>query len=155
LVSDLNRRDLASRAGDILDNVNEATRQLDQLLSEVTASDQEGYTAGRNIRESLTNANRAAGNLADATEALKPNFLTRGFFKNRGYYTLEDLPPDKYRSDRIFARKTNRRVWLAGHELFRRTPDGDDEISDRGKETLDAVFSEYGDFIFDNPMVIE
>jgi hypothetical protein len=66
--------------------------------------------ASANIRESLTNANAAAANLADATEALKHNFLTRGFFKNRGYYSLAELSPDEYRQDRTLARRTARSV---------------------------------------------
>ena len=69
------------------------------------------------------NANTATSNLADATEALKHNFLTRGFFKKRGYYNLADISPENYRGEKAFTNPTNRRLWFAGSpRLARWTP---------------------------------
>jgi phospholipid/cholesterol/gamma-HCH transport system substrate-binding protein len=56
-------------------------------------------SAGEHIRSSLINVNAAAVNLADVTEAAKHNFLLRGFFNERGYYSLADISPDEYRRD--------------------------------------------------------
>jgi hypothetical protein len=56
----------------------------------------------RNLKETLSNANDATANLADDTEALKHNFLVRGFFRSRGYYSLTDISPDRYRTDKLF-----------------------------------------------------
>jgi phospholipid/cholesterol/gamma-HCH transport system substrate-binding protein len=155
LISDLSSHQAGEKAGEVLDNLTATTRQIRQLLAEISAPDFHGVTAGVNVREALTNANAAAANLADATEALKHNFLTRGFFKDRGYYTLADIPPDTYRQDRIFTSRANQRVWLSGSDLFQRTSNGAEELSTSGKDVLDATFAEYGDAILEKPVVVE
>ncbi|HTU48531.1 MAG TPA: MlaD family protein [Bryobacteraceae bacterium] len=154
LVSDLNSRQLPQKAGELMDNLNDTARQARQMISEVNKPDQFGMSAGANIRESLTNANTATGNLADATEALKHNFLTRGFFKKRGYYNLTDISPDQYRKDRAFTDPHNHRVWLSGPELFQHGSNGE-EISAKGKALLNAALTQNGDPIVDGPIVIE
>jgi len=155
LVSELTSQQIPQKASDIVDSLNDSARQVNQLISELAKPDQLGTTAGANIRESLMNANTAAANLADATEALKHNFLTRGFFKKRGYYTLADLSPEKYRRDRAFTNPTNRRAWLAGSELFQSGANGTEELSVKGKALLNNTLAGYGDSIVESPIVIE
>ena len=38
--------------------------------------------------------------MAETTEALKHNFLVRGFFTRRGYFDLADVSVDAYRQGR-------------------------------------------------------
>ena len=111
--------------------------------------------AGENIRESLMNADVATSNFAEGTEALKHNFFLRGFFKRRGYYNLDHIPPETYRHDRVFTSRTNRRAWLSGSDLFQNGSNGQEELSARGKEVLDATLAEYGDSVVESPIVIE
>ena len=155
LVSDLNSRQIPQKASEVMDSLNDSARQVNQVISEIAKPDQQGTTVAANIRESITNANTATSNLAEATEALKHNFLTRGFFKKRGYYTLTDISPEKYRRDRVFTSPTNRRAWLAGSELFQNGSNGEEELSARGKALLNATLTEYGDSIVESPIVIE
>jgi phospholipid/cholesterol/gamma-HCH transport system substrate-binding protein len=138
-----------------MDSLNNSAQQVHQIISDISKPDQLGTSAGTNIKESLTNANTAAANLAEATEALKHNFLTRGFFKKRGYYTLADIAPEKYRRDRVFTSATNQRAWLSGSELFQKSPNGQEELSGRGKALLNATLIDYGDSIVESPIVIE
>lgn len=154
LVSDLNSRKVSQKAGEMMDDLNDSARQVHQVISEMNKPDQFGMTAGANIRESLTNANTATANLADATEALKHNFLTRGFFKKRGYYNLSEISPDQYRKDRAFTDPKNRRVWLSGPELFQNGSNGE-ELSAKGIALLNAALTENGDPIVESPIVIE
>ncbi len=154
LVSDLNSRKVSQKAGEMMDNLNDSARQVHQVISEMNKPDQFGMTAGANIRESLTNANTATANLADATEALKHNFLTRGFFKKRGYYNLSEISPDQYRKDCAFTDPKNRRVWLSGPELFQNGSNGE-ELSAKGIALLNATLTENGDPIVESPIVIE
>jgi hypothetical protein len=100
------------------------------------------------------NANTATANLADATEALKHNFLTRGFFKKRGYYNLADISPDQYRKDRAFTDPKNSRVWLSGSDLFQSGANGE-ELSAKGMSLLSAALTQNGDPLMESPMVIE
>ncbi|HEY3138050.1 MAG TPA: MlaD family protein [Blastocatellia bacterium] len=155
LVSDLASRRIPQKATDIIDSLSDTARQVNQLISDISNPNERGETAGTNVRESLTNANIAAANLAEATEALKHNFLTRGFFKKRGYYTLAELPPEKYRRDRVFTNPANRRAWLSGSDLFQIGSKGNEELSARGKALLNATVTAYGDSVVESPIVIE
>jgi hypothetical protein len=155
LVADLNSRQIPQKAGEVMDNLNDTTRQARQLISEINKPDQYGMSAATNIRESLTNANTATSNFADATEALKHNFLVRGFFKKRGYYNLAEISPEQYRRDKAFTSPTNRRVWLAGSELFQKDSNGGEELSANGKTLLNAALTENGDPLTEIPVVIE
>jgi phospholipid/cholesterol/gamma-HCH transport system substrate-binding protein len=155
MVSDLNSRGIPQKAADLIDSISDSARQVHQIISEVAKPDQNGTSAGENIRESLANASAAASNLAEATEALKHNFLVRGFFKKRGYYNLADISPDKYRNDRVFISPANRRAWLPGSDLFQSGANGDEELSARGKALLNAALVQSGDSVLESPIVVE
>jgi phospholipid/cholesterol/gamma-HCH transport system substrate-binding protein len=108
LISDLQSRRLPQKVDETMDTVksaasslDESSRQLQQTIAEITGPDQQGVSAGTNIRESLSNANATTANMADDTEALKHNFFFRGFFRHRGYYNLAHLSPDQYRKDQL------------------------------------------------------
>ena len=90
------------------------------MISEIAKTDRQGMSAGANIRESLTNANLATLNLADGTEALKHNFLVRGFFRKRGYFNLDRISPEKYRRDAAFTSRSNYRAWLSASDCSKR-----------------------------------
>jgi phospholipid/cholesterol/gamma-HCH transport system substrate-binding protein len=155
LISDLNSRQISRQIGEAVDYLDDSARQIHHVVSEIAEPDQQKMSAGANIRESLMHANRATANLADATEALKHNFLTRGFFEHRGYYSLADISPEKYRRDGAFTDGANRRVWLKGSELFQSGSNGEEELSARGKAILNDVLTAHGDSIVDHPVVIE
>ena len=108
-----------------------------------------------NIRESLSNASTATSNVADGTEALKHNFLLRGFFLHRGYYDLTDMSADKYRQDRLFTNQANYRAWLPGAELFQQNSNGEEELSTHGKTLLANALAQYGESVAGRPIVIE
>ena len=155
MVSDLNSRQIPKKAGELIDNLSESARQVNQVLAEMNKPDQQGMSAGANIRESLMNANAATSNLAEGTEALKHNFLLRGFFKKRGYYSLARISPEQYRRDRAFISRTNHRAWLPGSELFQNGSNGEEELSAKGKALLNATLKDYGESIIESPIVIE
>jgi phospholipid/cholesterol/gamma-HCH transport system substrate-binding protein len=136
-------------------NVDASTRQIRQTIEEASLPDENGATPGTNIRESLSNANTATANLADGTEALKHNFLLRGFFHHRGYYDLTDIPADKYRQDRLFTNQANYRVWLPGAELFQQNSNGEEELSEHGKTLLANALAQHGESVVGSPIVIE
>jgi hypothetical protein len=87
-----NSRQIPQKAAEVMDNLNDSTRRVHQLISEIAKPDQPGMSAGANIRESLMNANTATSNLADATEALK----------RKGYYDLAEISPEDYRKEKAF-----------------------------------------------------
>jgi phospholipid/cholesterol/gamma-HCH transport system substrate-binding protein len=155
MVSQLNAQKLPEKAGAVIDNLNASTQQVHQMLTEINQPDRQGLSAAANIRESLTNANVATVNLADGTEALKHNFLLRGFFRSRGYFTLDHISPDQYRRDPAFTSRTNRRMWLSASDLFQDGANAQEELSPRGRELLDATLAESGDGVVESPLVVE
>jgi hypothetical protein len=58
-------------------------------------------------------------------EALKHNFLVRGFFKDRGFFNLEEISPEAYRNGALTKSGALRtvRVWLSSAVLFEADPD--------------------------------
>jgi hypothetical protein len=155
MVSDLNAQKLPQKAGAVIDNLNASTQQVHQMLTDLSQPDRQGLSAVANIRESLTNANIATVNFAEGTEALKHNFLLRGFFRSRGYFNLDHISPDKYRRDPVFTSRTNHRMWLSAAELFQDGSNGEEELSPRGKRVLDTALTESGDGIVESPIVVE
>ena len=155
LISDLNSQQMPQKVGMVVDSLSDTAKQAHQMVSEIAQPDRQGVTAGTNIRESLMNANAASLNLADDTEALKHNFLLRGFFRRRGYYNLDRISPEQYRRDAAFTSRANYRAWLSASELFQPGSDGQEELSAGGKGLLDGALTENGDSIFESPIVIE
>jgi phospholipid/cholesterol/gamma-HCH transport system substrate-binding protein len=136
-------------------NIDATASQLHQTIAEVAGPDEQGVTAGVNIRESLSNANAVTSNMADDTEALKHNFFFRGFFRHRGYYNLTNISPDKYRKDSLFTNPGNSRTWLSAEQLFQRDPNGQEHLTPQGRSLLNSALAQYGDSIFASPMVVE
>jgi phospholipid/cholesterol/gamma-HCH transport system substrate-binding protein len=89
--------DLIDKTGVILDRAADATKNIDGAagnLDTITASIRQGRgTAGQLIYNDAIyrKMNAAATGLQEDTEALKHNFLMRGFFKDRGFEDSGDL----------------------------------------------------------------
>jgi phospholipid/cholesterol/gamma-HCH transport system substrate-binding protein len=89
--------DLLKKANQILDSANGAVQQVDltagNLTSISTKISQGNGTVGALINDKTLyrHVNAAAANLQDDTEALKHNFLLRGFFNKRGYEDSDEL----------------------------------------------------------------
>lgn len=89
--------DLLKKANQILGSAQGAVENVDQTagnLKSITGKINSGTgTVGALINDKSVyqRVNNAASELQDDMEALKHNFLTRGFFKNRGYEDASDL----------------------------------------------------------------
>jgi phospholipid/cholesterol/gamma-HCH transport system substrate-binding protein len=162
LVSELQSKGFPQKVDETLKEVNQtaknfnaASAQVRQVVADLTGPDEDGATAVATIRESLSSVNVAAVNMADETEALKHNFLLRGFFRKRGYYTLTTLSPDVYRKDPLFAAQNTDRAWLPADQLFHPDSHGAEELTSQGRSALSAAFGNYGQRIFQGPVVVE
>ena len=162
LISDIASRNFPQKVDETMASVKSAASNLDasaqqihQTIAEVVGPDEQGVTAGVNIREALSSANDATANMADETEALKHNFFFRGFFKHRGYYNLAHLDPDKYRKDQLFTNSSNYRAWLPANQLFQSDSNGQEHLTAGGKALLDSAIERAGNSIVESPIVIE
>ena len=82
--------------------------------------------------------------MAETTEALKHNFLFRGFFNRRGYFDLADVSVDAYRQG-VLENKERRalRIWIKAELLFERDAKGVERLSDRRRGRLDSAMSQF------------
>ena len=89
--------DLLNKTNQILDTTKTAMEGAQvtvsnlQSISSKINSGQGSIGALINNKTVYNQATQAATNLSESTEALKHNFLVRGFFKNRGYEDSSDL----------------------------------------------------------------
>jgi phospholipid/cholesterol/gamma-HCH transport system substrate-binding protein len=92
-------------------------------------------------------------------EALKRNFLLRGFFNRRGYFTLADISPDEYRKGALTAGGDRRalRVWLRDDVIFERAPgpNGDERLTEDGKARLDSALGATVSRLADGVLMVE
>ena len=162
LVTDVQQRQLPQKLDDTMTQIRSASTQanatIDQVhqsLAQALGPDTNGVTAGQNISQALSNVNVATGNMAEDTEAIKHNFFFKGFFKQRGYYTLSSLSPRDYRRDRLFASPNSPRAWLRAESLFEQSTNGSEVLSQDGKRAVDGAVLSFGDSIFTHPIVVE
>ncbi|MGA7159152.1 MAG: MlaD family protein [Acidobacteriaceae bacterium] len=162
LVNDIGSRKFPQKIDDTLVSVRDAAANIDstsvgvhQTVTDLTQPDEHGVAVGTNLRETISNMNAATGNLAEDSEALKRNFLVRGFFRKRGYYTLTAVSPAEYRSDSFFASSGHQRIWLGAELLFKRNTNDEEDLSEVGKKAIDEALAPYGDAIVDSPIMVE
>ena len=162
VMTDFQSRDIFGKAEATLNNTKDASRQLAQAsqqinltLNDALGPDRSGENAGQNLRETFSNVNLATANMADDTEALKHEFFFRGFFRKRGYYSLQDLTPEQYRSNSYFNSQKNRRAWLNAADAFRKDSNGNEILSAAGEQEIDQVIGDVKDSVIDEPIVVE
>ena len=162
IVTDLQSRQLGEKVDRVMDSVQSTARHFDatsqkveESLTKALGPDSQGVDAASHIRHSLSNLDQATGNMSDDTEALKHQFLIRGYFKHRGYYSLVNLNPDDYRKNKLFSNPANPRVWLDTGDLFEQKQDGTLVLSVAGKAKVDASVVQLGDAALSEPLIIE
>jgi len=161
MVADFQSRNLPAKLDESVTNVRRASQQIDQAsqrvnstLAQALGPDNTGVSAAQNVRETLSNANVATGNLAEDTEAIKHEFFFRGFFKKRGYYSLSDLKPEEYRGNPFFQDRRDKRFWL-GADSFTKDASGTEILSGQGQIQIDQIVGTAGDAIMELPIMIE
>ena len=162
VVDDIRSREFPRKLDETMGHVKETVANLDatsekvrETVAQFTAPDEKDVTTAVNLRQAVSSLNTAAGNIADDSEALKHNLLLRGFFKQRGYYNLTHLSPDRYRKERVFVAGSNRRVWLSASELFQRDSNGAESLTAAARLLLKEVLSKYGAKVLQTDIVIE
>ena len=117
----------------------------------------EGMAAG--LKQTMDDARKAMSAFAEDMEALKHNFLLRGFFNDRGFFNLADISPAAYRGGALtrggLARGSHE--WLATAALFAPAPDAPatERLTADGKVRLDAAITPFLDRASTGVLMIE
>ncbi len=104
----------------------------------------------------LAYAREAVADLAENTEALKRNWLFRGFFERRGFYDLRDVSLEEYRSGALEAGgNVPLRVWLDAAVVFETHPDGTETLTPEGHRRVESAMGSLLGYARDSPLVVE
>ena len=107
------------------------------------------------LQLAIADARETMGDLADNAEALKRNFLFRGFFNRRGFFDLQDVSVADYRKGTLESdTRKALRIWASADVLFQ-SVDGQERLTDDGRRRLDSAMAPYLRYPRTTPIVVE
>ena len=154
-VADFQARGMVGKTDVALDNVKSMSMQWNDATRNMLAPDSVGQDGPTNLRQTFSNLNRGTRDVADDGEALKHNFLFRGFFKKRGYYSLDQLSPDEYRDFHDKRKKTASRRWLPASTFAVDPSTGKEQLLESGRQQIDAAVAGMLDALGNQTTVVE
>ena len=159
---DLKSRDLggkvdsvAVKVDQVADNLQTLTKEAITTIRSFQGPDSAAGGLMADIRQTLTSTNETMANFADSSEALKRNFLFRGFFNDRGYFDLDAVTVREYRDGRFLPDRQRVTEWLGAGDLFGSTPSGGEQITVEGRRKLDYAMAGFLRYSKNEPFVIE
>jgi phospholipid/cholesterol/gamma-HCH transport system substrate-binding protein len=149
-------QDIAGQAQTVMANVRDVSNEARRAIADFRSSDGPAQGLVSDMRVTLTQAREATADLADNMEALKRNFLLRGFFNRRGYFDLDDISPAQYREGILEnGDRKAMRIWLSTEVLFTAGADGVEQLTADGRARIDSAMSTFIKYIPANPLVVE
>lgn len=147
---------LAGEAEQSIRNVREMTDRARAALDGFTAEGGTGAAVMTDLRITLGESQEVMSDLAETTEALKRSWLVGSFFRDRGFYDLDSLTVEEYRAGTIENDKlAPLRVWIEADVLFDKNDQGEERLTDAGRQRLDSAMSDLLRFPRDSPLVVE
>jgi phospholipid/cholesterol/gamma-HCH transport system substrate-binding protein len=148
-------REIADETKSVMANVRQVSDEARRAISEFRSKDGPAQGLVADMRVTLTQAREATADLADNMEAMKHNFLLRGFFNRRGYFDLNAISPAQYRSGVLEnGKRKAMRIWLSSPLLFEEGPGGE-VLSAEGRSRVDSAMTTYLRYVPANPIVVE
>ena len=149
-------QEIATETRDVIANMKQVTADARRAISDFRSKDGPAQGLMADMRITVTQAREAVSDLADNMEALKRNFLVRGFFNDRGYFDLDAISPVDYRSGVLEnGKRKAMRIWLTAESLFETLPDGTPVLSEQGRLRIDSAMSAYLKYVPSYPIVVE
>jgi phospholipid/cholesterol/gamma-HCH transport system substrate-binding protein len=147
---------IAADAERTMANVRQATEEARGVIADFRTDDGPAKGLAANLQETLGSARNAMNDLAETTEALKRNFLFRGYFNRRGYFDLEDLTVQQYRQGTLETKDRRAlRIWLRADVLFENDANGGERLSEGGRARIDSAMSQFVRYPKTSPFVVE
>jgi hypothetical protein len=153
IVADLDEKGVVDDVKQTMGNVKEATAKVNGLLDDMKPEGTEGIVA--DVQETMAFAREAMADFSEGGEALKRNFLLRGFFKKRHFYDLNEIPVDEYRSGEKVPGYEIARAWVAAPQVFETDANGKVTLTDAGERAVQAAVAPYLESVRRNPIIVE
>jgi phospholipid/cholesterol/gamma-HCH transport system substrate-binding protein len=148
--------DVADQAQTVMANLHQVSDEARRAVVDFRSKDGPAQGLLADMRSTIGQTREATADLADNMEAMKHNFLLRGFFNKRGYYDLDAISPVEYRTGVLEnGKRKAMRIWLKSSVLFEPGPDGTEVLSEGGRARIDSAMSTYLKYLPANPLVIE
>lgn len=154
IVGKVQESDIVPEVQRTVQNMQRITQQVKEAVDKFQAASGEGGV-GENLQQALADAHEAMSDLSDDTEALKHNFLFRGFFNKRGFFDLGALTTNEYKSAAFGKGFKRRRIWMEAAALFQKDAQGVETLSAGGKAILDEAMTEILNFPRNGPLMVE
>lgn len=149
-------REIADETREVMENVRRVTEEARRAIADVRSEDGPAQGLFADMRATLSQAREATADLADNMEALKRNFLLRGFFNRRGYYDLDAISPAQYRSGVLEnGKRKAMRIWLSTAVLFEPGPGDTETLTGGGRARVDSAVVTFLKYLPANPVVVE
>jgi phospholipid/cholesterol/gamma-HCH transport system substrate-binding protein len=147
---------VAADAEKAVANLREATEQAKGAVADLRGEHGPMKGIAGSLQQTLASAKDAMADLAENTEALKRNFLFRGFFNKRGYFDLDEISVQQYRQGALESRDRHvLRIWVAAAVLFETDARGEERLTDGGRARLDSAMAEFVRYPRNSPFVVE
>ena len=148
-------KEIADDAKTVMANVKDVSDEARRAISDFRSKDGPAQGLFADMRVTLSQAREATADLADNMEAMKHNFLLRGFFNRRGYFDLNAISPAQYRTGVLEnGKRKAMRIWLSAPVLFEQGPGGE-VLSVEGRSRVDSAMTTYLKYVPSNPIVVE
>lgn len=150
---------IAEQADGIASDTRQLVASTKKTLEGFQAKDGpvQGMTAS--VKQTMDDARKAVEGLAENMDALKHNFLLRGFFKRRGYYDLAEMSPAEYRQGTLTKGSDRRvvRAWGRADSLFEPDPDRQDQerLTAAGQAWVDSGIAPYLEHVASGIVIVE
>jgi len=147
---------IAGEAERAVGNLREASESARDAIKDFRGDKGPVNSVVGDLQQSLVAARETLSDLADNSEALKRNFLFRGFFNRRGYFDLDDISVEDYRRGALETQDRQvLRVWVSSAVLFETDASGRERLTDDGRARLDSAMAPFVDYSRNTPFVIE
>ena len=150
---------IAQQAEQIATNSRQVIEQAKRAMDDFQAKDGpvQGVTA--NLKDTMDGARIAMMGFAENMEALKHNFLVRGFFNDRGFFNLASISPAEYRAGALTRKGARRtvRIWVGAPVLFEQDPEKPlvERLTEGGKARLDSAMATFLDRLPGPALIVE
>ena len=147
---------MAADAQAAVANVREASAQAKAAIASLQGQDGPVQGLSADLQQTLDSTRDAMADMAETTEALKRNFLVRGYFTRRGYFDLADVTVQDYRHG-VLETKERRavRLWIKSGLLFEKDEKGVERLSSDGRVRIDSAMSQFVRYPRGSPLVVE
>ena len=149
-------QEVTRQAQDVMGNLHQVSDEARRAIVDFRSKDGPAQGLLADMRTTIGQAREATADLADNMEAMKHNFLLRGFFNKRGYYDLDAISPAEYQTGVLEnGKRKAMRIWLRSPLLFESGPEGTEVLSASGRARIDSAMSTYLKYLPTNPLVVE